>query len=129
MTNEDLRAELAATATYFRESGRLMRAHRESDQRRRGGAMSSDDDVKHIVDDAFKQMWDAVQQANANRGATIRRLEQAWAKRADLDARMTQMEETVASLRALVMEHGALIREHSEQIRALRARLNGDTPA
>lgn len=81
--------------------------------------MSTDDDVKHIVDDAFKQMWDAVQQANANRGATIRRLEQAWAKRAELDARMTQMEETVASLRALVMEHG-------EQLRALHTRLNGD---
>ena len=123
MTNEDLRAELAATANYFRESGRLIRAHRE--QRRpahaQGRAMSTDDDVKHIVDDAFKQMWDAVQQANANRGATIRRLEQAWAKRAELDARMTQMEETVASLRALVMEHG-------EQLRDLRARLNGETP-
>lgn len=83
--------------------------------------MSSDDDVKHIVDDAFKQMSDAVQQAHANRGATIRRLEQAWATRTDLDARMTQMEETVASLRALVMEH-------REQLRALRARLDGDTP-
>jgi hypothetical protein len=39
---EDLRAELAATATYLRETGRLMQAHRE--QRRpahtRGGAMS-----------------------------------------------------------------------------------------
>jgi uncharacterized coiled-coil DUF342 family protein len=73
------------------------------------------------IDDGFKKMLDGVKQADEGRDEIMRDLEEVWAGRTDLDATVNGLRDSVASLQALIMDQG-------EQIRALRARLNGDTP-
>jgi hypothetical protein len=58
------------------------------------------------IDDGFKKMLDGMRQADEGRDEVMRGLEEAWAGRKDL-------EETVAELKALILEQG-------QQIRALR---------
>lgn len=71
------------------------------------------------IDHGFKKMLEGVKQADEGRDEIMRGLEEAWAGRTDLDAKIDGLQETVASLQALIMEQG-------EQMKALRARLNGD---
>jgi hypothetical protein len=71
------------------------------------------------LDDGFKKMLAGVKQADEGRDEIMRGLEEAWIGRTDLDATVNGLRDSVASLQALIMDQG-------EQIRALRARLNGD---
>jgi hypothetical protein len=71
------------------------------------------------IDDGFKKMLAGVKQADEGRDEVMRGLEEAWAGRTDLESTITGLRDSVASLQALIMDQG-------EQIRALRARLNGD---
>lgn len=78
------------------------------------------------IDHGFKKMLEGVKQADEGRDEIMRGLEEAWAGRTDLDSHMAQLEESVAALQALIMEQGEHLRTQSTEIRALRARLNGD---
>lgn len=77
------------------------------------------------IDGGFKKVLEGVKQAEAGRdeiisGLTIGLEDVVATRTADLNQRITDLQITVATLQALVLEHG-------EQLRALRARLNGDT--
>jgi hypothetical protein len=71
------------------------------------------------IDQGFKKMLEGVKQADEGRDEIMRGPEEAWAGGLDLEGQVSRLRESVAALQALIMEQG-------EQMKALRARLNGD---
>ena len=83
--------------------------------------------VTMSIDDGFKKMLDGVKQADEGRDEIMRGLEEAWAGRTDLGESVTDLSGQLGELRETVTTLQTLIMAQSEQIRAMRARLNGDT--
>lgn len=73
------------------------------------------------LDDGFKKLLEGVKRADEGRDEIMRGLEEAWAARKDLDTQFRELRETIASLQQLIMDQGV-------ELRALRTRLEGDTP-
>lgn len=80
------------------------------------------------IDDGFRKLLDGVRQADEGRDEIMRGLEEAWAGRTDLDTTVNGLRESVAVLQTLILEQGEQLRTQGEQLRELRARLNGHTP-
>lgn len=77
------------------------------------------------IDDGFRKMLAGVKQADEGRDEIMRGLEAAWAGRVSLEEQIADLRDTVSQLQQLVMEQSRTIHEQSQQIAALRERLNG----
>lgn len=63
------------------------------------------------IDDGFRKMLDGIRQADEGRDEVMRGLEEAWSGRLDIDAQFHDLNETIAELKALILEQGARIRQ------------------